>query len=812
MRALLKVLFYAFTLCVIACGSAAAQYQPIPNYAGISAGQKFRNDVNNHLSGVTPIAPRIVSLPFAQLPSEQDGQEYFCTDCAKTSICAGGGGGALAVGTRGIWSCASSSSGLFNVTDYGANSLGTADASVGVQAAVLAACAATLSPSGAGLSSVPVVYFPPGVYQFQHPVINSCGNTILIAGAGMYASSITSKVNGASTWLFGPLFVVMPSTYISSLGTIFGTSLATGSGNSLYWSGASQGTQKFYLDIDDAILNGGGGALTNPAPLNTLAQFDVRAFAELPTAAPNANYFWSSSNGAMDGQTGCSNASGITGCAGAYAIGATVNGANLDGMAEMKIGGTTFVMTGNQHNFAAAAIHEEELSYDGSNIRLIVDGKLVAVQAATGMVTQRPDENMVLGGVNQTTESNTVASGNMWLGWLDSVQLSNTARSTCAGSTTLGATCYTAATAKFAGDSNTIFLTNFDQTLNPSGVLNSATQPGALIAADYTQGTTGGAAPLAWMPLRAFNGPGLGTEQDFRDLGLNSTGSFGIFDEEGTLSTFANINSSTYQAGIFLTNGAFASHIENWIANSVGTAPFVEVQADGLTDLENVHLTCGDWCVIAQDYVYLNHIFLQIPNTTLDGLVLQGGAIVTDIEPDSENCAPNNFTVAALVVGSVETRFIGGNLVSCTGQPLMTVSPISLKELLLDGTTGNVGGSPSSFINVLPAWSGGLGLLQPIKWVAPNINGTTYALATATIPITNVGGSVNVGSENCRGTKTLVAGAATVTNACISATGFPVCTDITTATNRGTCTTGAGTLTISGVGTDQIEWVIATGN
>src|SRR6266481_10222834 len=132
----LKAICSAIVLCVIACGSAVAQYQPIPNYTGVGAGQRFRNDINNHLSGVTPIAPRIVSLPFAQLPSEQDGQEYWCLDCMRSNPCAGGGAGALAVGQRGAWSCTSGGSvnGVFNVTEYGANSLGTADASAGAQA------------------------------------------------------------------------------------------------------------------------------------------------------------------------------------------------------------------------------------------------------------------------------------------------------------------------------------------------------------------------------------------------------------------------------------------------------------------------------------------------------------------------------------------------------------------------------------------------------------------------------------------------------------------------------------------------------
>jgi hypothetical protein len=77
---------------------ARAQYKPIPDYVGIGAGQQFRSDVNNHLSGITPIAPRLVSLPFLQLPREQDGQLYWCTDCAVATPCQGGGKGAMAVG------------------------------------------------------------------------------------------------------------------------------------------------------------------------------------------------------------------------------------------------------------------------------------------------------------------------------------------------------------------------------------------------------------------------------------------------------------------------------------------------------------------------------------------------------------------------------------------------------------------------------------------------------------------------------------------------------------------------------------------
>src|SRR5579859_731329 len=86
---------------------ANAQFRAIPNYVGVGAGLQFRNDINNHLSGAAPIAPRIASLPFGQLPTEQEGQEYWCPDCQQTNPCQGAGHGALALGSQGQWSCTS---------------------------------------------------------------------------------------------------------------------------------------------------------------------------------------------------------------------------------------------------------------------------------------------------------------------------------------------------------------------------------------------------------------------------------------------------------------------------------------------------------------------------------------------------------------------------------------------------------------------------------------------------------------------------------------------------------------------------------
>jgi len=88
----------ALAVVIVAVTIAHAQFRPIPNYIGIGAGLQFRNDINSHFSGAAPIAPRIVSLPFAQLPAEQEGQEYWCSDCQPTKPCLGVGSGALALG------------------------------------------------------------------------------------------------------------------------------------------------------------------------------------------------------------------------------------------------------------------------------------------------------------------------------------------------------------------------------------------------------------------------------------------------------------------------------------------------------------------------------------------------------------------------------------------------------------------------------------------------------------------------------------------------------------------------------------------
>jgi len=63
-KVIFAVVVWALALvpAALAQSGSAPNYQAIPNYTGTGAGQQFRNDLNNHLSGVTPISPRIVKI------------------------------------------------------------------------------------------------------------------------------------------------------------------------------------------------------------------------------------------------------------------------------------------------------------------------------------------------------------------------------------------------------------------------------------------------------------------------------------------------------------------------------------------------------------------------------------------------------------------------------------------------------------------------------------------------------------------------------------------------------------------------------
>jgi concanavalin A-like lectin/glucanase superfamily protein len=97
--------FFGLLISLLIASPGSAQYQPIPNFTGVGAGQQFRQSVNNRLSGASPIAPAIVTIYYSQLPAETNGAIYYLRDGVAGVPCTGGGSGAFAIGINGSWSC-----------------------------------------------------------------------------------------------------------------------------------------------------------------------------------------------------------------------------------------------------------------------------------------------------------------------------------------------------------------------------------------------------------------------------------------------------------------------------------------------------------------------------------------------------------------------------------------------------------------------------------------------------------------------------------------------------------------------------------
>jgi len=624
MKTLLRAVCGAVIGCVIGCGSAVAQYQPIPNYTGIGAGQKFRNDINNHLSGVTPIAPRIVSLPFAQLPSEQDSQEYWCLDCMRSNPCAGGGSGALAIGTRGAWSCTASGSvnGIYNVVEYGADPTGAADSAPAIQSAINAACAVNAS-------QLPQVYFPTSAsaYKTLRPIVDECNlapnsavpQQVRLFGDGQQVSRIKAA-------FYGPAVVAYPSA-ANGASASHGMSIITGP--------VGTGTKALQLtgigefDVDDLLAPTANG---NIGPLGGLAQFDFRAVDIVDTDTTVNRCLWSSEgawNTIKDYRGGGTTVLGTpTGFGGVC-----VQGGTGKVMFELKVNGVVYGITTT--TVATQGTHYEvELSYDGSNIRGYFGpqgGTISAIwtQAATGTTTQRGDENDRLFGLNFSgwpADVNVGGGGwNPWKGTVQSVQFSNLARHTTAS--------YTADSNNFASDANTSLLLNFGLVAFPSAVGNGTlpilqadtvnyqtTIPGWLVARPQGIGCCGGTVEISNLGMVPGNNTvGFLMERVAHDIhdvipagsymGIESIDLDNFDSQVHDLMVSINANTNAY-AGVVETSGL--ESIRNLVSNNVEG---FELIANGLVD----------------------NIFFQNNATTICPALLFGSFTARELNDDSEN-------------------------------------------------------------------------------------------------------------------------------------------------------------------------------
>jgi hypothetical protein len=129
-------------------------------------------------------------------------------------------------------------------------------------------------------------------------------------------------------------------------------------------------------------------------------------------------------------------------------------------LGSLRVNGAIYVLRSSQ-SVSPNTVHHIALSYDGSYIRLLLDGTLVAVQAARGTVTTSPFETWSIPVTANSWPDLNNGSQSQETVLYDSLRISKSARYTCDGSTSIRRSCFAKPTAKLPTDVDSLLLLNF---------------------------------------------------------------------------------------------------------------------------------------------------------------------------------------------------------------------------------------------------------------------------------------------------------------------------------------------------------------
>jgi hypothetical protein len=583
--------------------------------------------------------------------------------------------------------------GVYNAVAFGATGDASADSSSAVQNAINAACAAANTVPG-GTTTVPSVYLPAGQYLFLKPVVVQCSTGMRIYGDGMNATAVIQKTNALAT-SYGPVFVAGAASSISSMngGTLTSNSLASGSGQSLLWHDAST---PFVLDLGDVMRAQG---LT---PLNGLSALDIRAFMKIGAAPSGNGAFLFVSDSELDGQ-GC----GFSAPGGAW----TCNGAakvyidsNLALHAMFKVSGAETEVHSANNAFTVNTAHEIEAVFDGANVCLFLDGTRVATSAHSGTITQRADEDEVLGGsmevfpmAGPTGTLNTVGPA-----MVDSFEL----RKAIPAGRTCGNTAYAMDAAKFTGDANSLLLLNFDNLLNMNGAATT-TSP-FLIGADRWNGIDmapgdGPAGAGAWLAVRNL-GLALGAGAEFD--GLSVSGTTAILSLVNTGGRYHDLNLSGQYAAMLIADSSFnTEQADLRLSGAGGLSAYIDTNTSGVTKADNLQIdACGWACMILTGSGGTwSKTYMSPQNNTVWSIIANNFNssfnLFNLIDPalDVEN---GGSAGALFISGPASVNIFGGGLTSAGTTPLITISPQSTGNIAIRGSALSVNSGTPEIVNV----------------------------------------------------------------------------------------------------------------
>lgn len=798
-------------------------YQPIPNFSGVGAGLQFRNAINGRFSGAQSIAPSIVSISFANLPAEQDGLQIFCKDCKHTTPCAAGGTGGWALGSRGIWTCLGdpieanlnangnkvsnlasgaasgealafgqtgaqlqglssvsgqaasaiinnfSVNGGINPRDpkYGAKGDNTTDDTAAIQTAYNAAQAFTIG------TSAPLT-LPPGNYRTTFPLIfygGAAGSGFgRVVGAGGIPT-VVSQTNINASGIF-PATMVVPWDYITPLGTISAAPIVGSTGHSLQFNSGNP----YFLLLNEVPMVGAGSA-NNPNPLNGQSNLTVQFYFTTPAANGTTVRIFSDAT-------------------------------NFDVIKFTVGGGATALLNvnGGLNGVIGAGTVAANTTYWCAVVKDAANSKIWLYLAApgasgvtplssgpsTGNIVEPVADTLSLGG--QTSGGwppGAMDTGDAFIGKVQSFDVEKTAL--YPGSTV------TAPSANFSGGANTLYLNNFTSIApTKNGVANTP-----VVSVDYLNGT---AQSNAWQAIWTANYDGNGRGPEVTDLGI-SGGTVGLFWAMAPGGTFRNLQFLNQTYGSFLsTNNTYDSFMENitmfpdgFAAFGLGCGWFIG-QGYGIKVVGSYYpiaagvSTCGT----------LIHPIEVGSNATLAGIItgsaasVFSGSAIVDNESDLENGGnTNGIEFPAANAGFFD--LVGGTYGSSgTGNPIQydgTGPVLNVHGARLFPSEDGTGPSSASinFANLAA---------NPAPVV--NLFGTTISAGIPDAPLTNQ--PLWVSTAGCGGVVTLVAGAGTLTNKCVTTASICKGIDTTTFANAVTFAAPAmGSVAITGTGIDVIK-------
>ena len=361
------------------------------------------------------------------------------------------------------------------------------------------ACASALAGTSS-THSKPIV-FPAGVYATSFPIEWPCEVNLQCEthdDQGLQACSIINK------GYIGPVF--------SWFAIKTGGGYREGSQTGIDQGPSLVGSTGYSFKTDEGGGANGGGYYVDlrdhPIQINGLAAFSATLWYE-ETAWPADNA------GSILTSFGILGSGGkLQGASNAFGIGDASDNGHIN--ASLTLTGSGKASLYSIDTFAISTPHYVALTYDGSTVRLYVDGKEEATQAGSGTVVQNLAEQITVGPLIGDWPNGGFTAGAI-TGYIDAVELSNVAHYTtdCG---TLPCTAFSVPTAEPTPDSHSLIIANFDN--NPD---------------DYTQ-VVNGNLPISvgYLPVRRGtepNGDGEypGGVGSIHDLDFSNQGSQGVF-------------------------------------------------------------------------------------------------------------------------------------------------------------------------------------------------------------------------------------------------------------------------------------------